>query len=344
MSEFLEHRRMGIGGSDAAAILGLSPWKSPMSVWLDKRGLLVEAPDPDGEFLRQLGKDLEPVIADLYERKTGRKLRLPADGFVRDTKCPYLLGSPDRLVVGEARGVELKSQNEFQTGFGEPGTDQVPAHYLIQCAHYMMLTGFHEWDIALLRGTRFDIYTIQRDLEFEASMRARLIEWWEKFIVADIPPDIDGTEAWSLYLPKKYPLNRTPAIEADRASEQLGLQLERGMQLQNAIENKVQDLRNRLKAVIGDADGLEGETWKITWRKNKDGQKVDWEGAFRSLGLEEETVKNIIERFTKPTVGARVFRFAEKGRKNDRAIEFNATGAVQYLIGNGEETPGPTGD
>ena len=67
-------RRFAIGGSEAAAVLGMSPWQSPMDVWLRKMGLVEETPDPRREEMFQLGKDMEPVIAKMYERRTGRVL------------------------------------------------------------------------------------------------------------------------------------------------------------------------------------------------------------------------------------------------------------------------------
>src|SRR6266849_2791235 len=151
-----------------------------MDVWLDKMGLKEETPDPDRDFLLDLGNSLEPVIAGLYEKQTGRTLiALAPPGIWEHPKHPMLLGSPDRLVRGERRGVELKSENLFQDKFGESGTDQVPEHYLIQCAHYMAITNYDAWDVALLHGgARFNIYTINRDLELEKAMVEQLLNWW----------------------------------------------------------------------------------------------------------------------------------------------------------------------
>src|SRR6267142_5704216 len=104
-------RRSGVGGSDVAAILGLSPWKSAMDVWLEKKGLLEETSDPNREFLLELGTQLEPVIARLYERETKAKLVLPFPAQWRHKQRDILIGSPDRFVEGQARGVELKSEN-----------------------------------------------------------------------------------------------------------------------------------------------------------------------------------------------------------------------------------------
>ena len=344
--EWLDLRKSGIGGSDASAILGLSPWKSPMDIWLDKKGLLEEAPDPKRDAMREFGLEAEPFIARKYEEQTGRKLRKILHsivrgkilhGIVRDSQCDFLLGSPDRLVVGEPIGVELKTENIFQDNFGEPGTDQVPMHYLVQCAWYMMLTAYPEWHIALLRGDRqVAIYVIKRDLELEQTIRERCISWWNTHIIGDIPPDIDGSNAWALYLTKKHPANITPPIEAEHEHEYLAEKLRQGIELQAKVEAEIEAVKNQLKQIIGDADGLSGDFGKITWRKSKDSVVVDWEGAFvaASSWMDAKQEKECIDRFSTHRIGSRRFVFnpAKKELQNG-----NGTAGTAALIGNGAE-------
>jgi putative phage-type endonuclease len=128
---WLAGRRRGIGGSDAAAILGLSPWRTEMDVWLDKTGRTDVEPeiiDPDRKFLLELGQEMEKGIARLYTLKTGRELEpIPEHALLIHPKFPTLIGTPDRLVLGESRGVEIKTENSFQHKFGEPGEpDAIP--------------------------------------------------------------------------------------------------------------------------------------------------------------------------------------------------------------------------
>ncbi len=336
--EWLDLRKSGIGGSDASAILGLSPWKSPMDIWLDKKGLLEEAPDPKRDAMREFGLEAEPFIARKYEEQTGRKLRkLFLHGIVRDSQCDFLLGSPDRLVFGEPIGVELKTENIFQDNFGEPGTDQVPMHYLVQCAWYMMLTAYPEWHIALLRGDRqVAIYVIKRDLELEQTIRKRCISWWNTHIIGDIPPDIDGSNAWALYLTKKHPENITPPIEAEHEHEYLAEKLRQGIELQAKVEAEIEAIKNQLKQIIGDADGLRGDFGKITWRKSKDSVVVDWKGAFfHALSwMDAAQAQECIDRFSTHRIGSRRFVFnpAKKELQNG-----NGTAGTAALIGNGAE-------
>ena len=335
---WLAARRNGIGGSDAAAILGLSPWKSPMSVWLDKKGLLEEPVDPEREFLMQLGKDLEPVIAKLYERRTGKELWQPTEpGIFVHTQYPCLIGTPDRLVKNESRGVELKTENPYQDNFGEPGTDQVPEHYLIQCVHYMAITAYPEWDIALLRGAHFDIYTIKRDLGLENEITGRLVAWWQKHIVGNMPPDIDGSDTWRLHLERRYPRNILPAIKADEATCQLARKLQAGLRMKEVWEAATEELKNRLKGVIGDCDGLLGDFGKITWRKSKDITSVDWERLARENILAAH-LAIFLPDYTTVRPGARRFVFTPNKKEQYAGTEIGNSGSeAGRLIADGEE-------
>jgi putative phage-type endonuclease len=329
--DYKKLRREGVGGSDAAAILGLSPWKSAMDVWLEKKGLAEERNDPNRDFLLDLGTQLEPVIARCYERQTGVKLTLPFPLQWTHKKYPVLRGSPDRFVEGVSRGVELKSENQFSDQFGEPGTDQVPYHYLVQCAHYMAVLDYDVWDVALLHGgTRFAVYTIHRDKELEASMTEQLLDWWERYIVKDVPPDVDGSGAWKVYLRKKYPVNLLPIKQGDEETLNLVKKLEWAGVSAAACAAIEEETKNRLKLLIGEHDGIQGEFGKITWKKTKDSESVDWELTHKDflrtlaakhpelwLGELHEVHRTIQRIHTMPRQGTRRFLFQPAKGWND---------------------------
>jgi putative phage-type endonuclease len=345
-SKWKLERKKGIGGSDAAAILGLSPWKSAMDVWLDKLDLAEEPRDPSREFLLTLGTELEPVIARLYEKQTGRQLH-PTSAKVHE-KYPILRGNPDRLVAGELRGVELKSENQFTDEFGEPGTDQVPLHYLVQCMHYMYVCDYPVWDVALLHGgVAFDIYTIERDPELEREMIDQLLGWWDRHIVQRVPPDIDGSGAWSVYLRKKYPADILPVKEADTETLRLVKHLSAAREIVDKYTGVVDELQNRLKLVIGDHEGIVGDFGKITWRKAKDREEVDWQGAFCGLletampllEVQVSEANAIVSASTETKPGVRRFLFKQK-----EGWTYGDPGREQIASGEGFGLPALAGD
>lgn len=322
--EWLAWRRQGLGGSDAASIVGLSPWKTEMDIWMDKKSLLPpEDDDPERNFMLNLGLELEPVVARLYERQTGRELILPEP--VVHPAHPEVRGTPDRLVRNELRGVELKTENQFSEMFGEPGSDEVPGHYLVQAAHYMALTGFTHWDIAVLHGgTRFAIYTIQRDAELESMMIEKLTEWWRKHILDDIPPEMDSSEAWRVYLHNRYPRNVLPLAEIAPNSEWIVDSLGEIRKAEKAISGFRKEFENRLKAIIGDREGVFCKYGRVTWKNTKDSEGVDWEKAFQMLSsmtkAKESMQQQCIRKSLEKEPGVRRFLFTPaKERDRDYA-------------------------
>lgn len=328
-AEWLEERRKGIGGSDVSAILGLNPWKKPIDVFLEKKGLLEDTLDPNRQFLMQLGQDLEPVIARLYERQTQKKLTLPFPVRWVHRTCPVLGATPDRFIEGESVGVELKSESQFSDKFGDPGTDEVPAHYLLQVAHYMNVLDYDSWDIALLHaGTTFAVYTVKRDKELEAAVTEKLLAWWDKYIVKDTPPEVDGSEGWSKYLKKKFPVNTGAMLKAtDEESKMVDL-LRMARYAREKYDAHAKEIENRLKYLIGEHEGITGSFGKITWKKTKDTESVDWELAYKDfLGLVAPAIPiEMLEKaatiqgiHTMPRQGVRRFLLSEaKGLSDDR--------------------------
>jgi len=304
-------RQRGIGGSDAAAILGFSPWRSPMDVWMEKMGIEAK-PDATKEFLLNLGQELEPVIARLYTRETKQQVYEPMIVPVIHKTHEILIGTPDRLVQGDLRGVELKSENQFQDEFGEPGTDQVPYHYLIQCAHYMAVMDYPVWDVALLKaGTSFSIYHIERDQELEKEMIDQLRAWWARHIVMRQPPDIDGSDAWAVYLKQKYPRDILPITEGNEAAPTLVNNLRMVRQVLKEYENIEAAYQNKLKEMIGVHEGIKGDFGRVTWRKSKDSEHTDWESLaknlFARMNFDPSRRASIIQQFTTTRPGSRRF-------------------------------------
>lgn len=289
-----------------------------MDVYLEKTGMADDTPeDKNREFLLELGTQLEPVIANLYERETGKHLQQPSPARWQHREHPVLMGTPDRLVLEEQRGVELKSENQFQNEFGEPGTDQVPYHYLIQCAHYMAIGEVAAWDIAVLHGgSKFSIYTLHRDQELEKFMIDELLRWWDEHIVRGVVPEVDSSDAWKVYLRKKYPVNTLPILDSDKETYVNVQKLLVARHYVESWETEKTELENQLKLLIGEHEGIHGDFGKITWRKSKDSKTTDYSVAFewlaRKTGTPPDVRAQILNQFTQIKPGTRRFLVSEK--------------------------------
>jgi len=198
-------RQQFIGSSDAAAILGCDPYRTPADVWLEKTGKVDQF---EGNENTDRGNLLEPVILNWAEKELG--VELIRDQMFTDG-C--LCANVDALVRNAGSIVEAKS-SVLSESWGDPGTDDIPEQYLIQVHHALRLT---ERDLAhvpvLLPAYRkfdFRMYRVERDDRLAELIAGQLIAWWDMYVKRDIPPEN--------YQPSMEVLKRVrriPAIKQD---------------------------------------------------------------------------------------------------------------------------------
>ena len=205
--EWLKLRKEGIGGSDAGAICGLNPYSSPMSVYQDKTSQ--EQTGQDNEAMRQ-GRDLEDYVARRFTEATGLKVRR-SNAMYKSQEHPFMLADVDRLVVGEDAGLECKTANAFQADKWKDGA--VPDHYLIQCLHYLAVTGKKSWYLAVvILGREFRYVKIEREEGMIRDLIAIEEEFWSHHVVPGIMPDPDGSRICDEVINRYYPEGRQEEI------------------------------------------------------------------------------------------------------------------------------------
>ena len=235
-------RRTYIGGSDAAAILGLDPYgKTPLTVYLAKRGELGGVPDPDREkFFRRRKRFEEPIVAMLREEYDGEIVAVNAR-YV-DPEHDFLAAEID-FEWADSDGViqngEIKTVSPFAfnegAGWGEAGTDQVPIHYHAQVMHGLGVTRRNTCILAALAGLDTMVfYRIERDDETIEGMREAAAAFWRGNVLAGVPPEpITMSDALALFRRR----NGTPVELDDEAAA--------------AFEN-LRLIRGEVKALEGD--------------------------------------------------------------------------------------------
>lgn len=182
--EWLAARRTGIGSSDASAVVGLNAYASPLSVWLDK---LDGNPlsDEDSEVM-EFGRELEPVVANVFARRTGKQLKRV--GLVRSLEWPWMTASCDRIVIGEPAVVECKTTAWYRGQ--EWADDEIPDHAVIQATHQLAVTGLERAYIpVLIGGNHLEHRVLERD---EAAI-ARLVEVTGEFWHTNVQKRIEPT-------------------------------------------------------------------------------------------------------------------------------------------------------
>lgn len=194
----------GIGGSEAAAVLGLSPFKTRYQVWSDKRGLSGES-EPTAAM--EWGTRLEPVIRQWYSDKTGRTVR--DSGHVASKEHPFMLCTPDG-VTDDGRLLEVKTAGSSRD-WGEPGTDEVPIHYQIQVQHNMVVTGLAVADLpVLIAGRDPRIYEVPADRELQQMIIEREAAFWKMVEAGEPPEAVSYADAV-----KRFARSKAQLIEAD---------------------------------------------------------------------------------------------------------------------------------
>ena len=233
-TEWLKHRQAGIGGSDASCIAGLNPWKSAIQLYMDKKE---ENPKEQKSLRMELGNRLEGLVAELFTEATGLKVR-NVNGILKNDKYPFAIANIDRAIVGEKAFLECKTTNSYALKEWEEG---VPAHYEIQCLHYMAITGAtHCYIAALIGNSDFIWHKIERDQETIDYLMQIEKDFWENNIEKDVVPMPDGSDAYSEYLKKKYDKSNGQVIEL------------------HLLENGVDKL-NRYDEIVTDIKALESE-------------------------------------------------------------------------------------
>lgn len=197
--EWLEYRKTGIGGSDAGAICGLNPYSSPMKVFWDKTSEGVE--EQDNEAIR-IGHDLEPYVAERFMEATGLKVRR-SNYMYRSEEHPFMIADVDRLVVGEDAGLECKTASAYNASKWKDG--EIPPHYVMQCYHYMAVTGKRTWYIAaVILGQTFVYNKLVWDDEIIRLLVEMEKDFWENHVVTGVMPEPDGSESYDDILGKCF--------------------------------------------------------------------------------------------------------------------------------------------
>lgn len=268
---WLQARQSGIGGSDVAAILGISKWRTPLDVYLSKVGEAVETED---NASMEWGRRLEPVIRQAYSDKTGTQVVVPSE-LIRSEKHPFMIANVDGLTSD--RVVEIKTART-SADWGEEGTDEIPDYYLSQVQHYMSVTGKTLCDVAVLIGASdFRIYTVKSDPELETLIINAEQEFWH-LVESETPPEPRTLEECKI----AFPTSVKSVVEADddiaktlRTLSQVGKDLA-------VLKDTEATLKAKIQAFMKENDTLTvGGVTAATWKSAKPRTTFD-STAFKS--------------------------------------------------------------
>ena len=252
-------RHQYIGGSDAAAVVGLNSYKSAYTLWAEKTGRL---PGFDGNLATEVGTYLEEFVAQKFAEVTGKKVRRSNQSWFND-EYPWAIANIDREIVGEDAGLEIKTTSELNVKRFKGG--EFPENYYCQCMHYMAVTGKQTWYLAVLIGNRdFKWFVIDRDeAEIHALMEAE--REFKQLIDSNTPPVADGMASTADTLSALYPDSIDDCIGIGFFERELDNYFRLKAQ-HKELSEQIDGIENRLKAHLGEYARGEGEKYKVSWK------------------------------------------------------------------------------
>lgn len=303
--EWLNIRKSGIGGSDAASVLGLNPYRSSISIFMEKIDYIhnigyqsennEDTKDENISYRMELGNKLEEFVAREFTEKTGKKVR-NINGILKNDKYPFALANIDRAVVGEKAFLECKVTNSYSKKVWELG---VPIHYQIQVNHYMAVTGAtHCYVAALVGNEELYIHKIERDEEIVNEIMEIEAMFWDKCVLGDNIPVADGSLDYSKVLQEFYKDSKDEELILFEEESVLNrydeiVELYKDLDLEKKkIEQYLQEQMKEYEiAFIGDR--------RITWKKQE-------RNSIDTKRLKAE-LPEVAEKYMKTTT-SRVFR------------------------------------
>lgn len=309
---WLEERRTGITGTDIAAICGLNKYRNAFNVWKDKLGQEPPIPENDKMLWGRLQEDL---IAQFYSTKHGVALIDPGRyTLMRHPEIPYVVGTPDRLFHDDKQLLEIKTGSaRTSKEWGEQGTDSIPESYLIQVQWYLLLTGRTVGHVAVkLDSYDYREYKVDRNDKLISKLKSIAAEFWERCILNKESPKLSPAQQREVYSIIK------DSGEIKQLTEPRDIQALREYaeydRLEKEYEAKKIIARTAIENMIGEAAGVEGGGYKVSWKQPKARRDTDWEALARFLAesyhLSAIELNEHIANHTTEKQGSRVFRFS----------------------------------
>ena len=283
--EWLRAREEGIGASEVASVVGLSPWKSAFELWLLKTKQ-VAAPTEETDAQR-MGHYLERVVADIWEEETGGKyIRSSAKDIIyQDATHPWRKCTPDRIAYefGED-GKKRKVLLEIKTSQSDFDPDNLPVHYLCQTQFQMFITGIHVCYLCwLVRGLSYGHARIEYDPEFANWLVENVDKFWNECVVGGKEPDLITVSDFAL---KGSEPGTT--IEADDESFSQILSLRTLNKDLSARETEAESLKDAIKLYMGEKESITRDGQVLaTWKSGARG---------RTFRLKDKLVDELIEK------------------------------------------------
>ena len=328
--QWLERRRSYMCASDAAAALGLSKWKSPLELCMEKWGE-VEDKDPTEQMIR--GQKLEQLVLNMYHNRTDHAV--VGESFVVSDEHDWMAATPDGMDLEQGPLLQIKTVTAFiRDQFGESGSQDIPEEVMLQVQHEMAVTGADQDIVVALFGSNdvfrmlviltdgempeedllgiaermeeedgcsleYAVYPIDRDEEIIADLLEQEKAFWDDHVQAHEPPP-DAS------IPEKTDM----LLEAEGDDIDMLTTLRDAEQAVKSAEAIYDDARAEVEKLIGENAGIfHDSVGKVTFKAPKPSEKTDYKSVTGDFGkIDEDACEASMARHTNVKQGNRVFR------------------------------------
>lgn len=283
-------RNSGLGASDAPVALGLSPWRTPFELWLEKMG---RGEPFEDSMPVQVGRALEPVIVATFMSKTGLVVTDSQKQIV-DPENPWRWVTLDGRVSDGAL-LEAKAISWTPDEWGEPGTDQIPAPYLVQAQHGMACTGaVLVYVPVLFEAKRFELYRVERDEQVIATITEAERAFWQRVVDNDPPPIVSTDDA-----KLKYARSTESTVIADLDTLERITRLKAQRSALDDAEAQHDRLTAEVMAYMGESAVMIDPAGKTvaTWRSAKGRLGIDADAVRKAHGTQFDKIGAPSRRF-----------------------------------------------
>ena len=294
-AEWLKYRRHGIGGSDAAVVCGISRYKSPFELWLDKTGQL---PEQDAGEPAYWGTLLEPVVRNEFQKRKGIEVTVPKQ-LLQSEEHPFMLANLDGICEHPELGTcvfEAKTASAYKASEWE---NAIPDEYMLQIQHYMAVTGYRGAYIAvLIGGNSFKWKFVERDEELISMLIKLESDFW-CHVQNNTPPPIDGSEATAKYLAEKFAECKSGVTTLPDSAADIIAQYDTVSAKLDELTEQKRLAENQLKEMLGSNEcGTIGNsivTWKTVTQERLDTKELK---AEQPLLYKQYASKTTYRRFS----------------------------------------------
>lgn len=265
--EWLKAREEGVGASEVAALVGLSPWETPFSLYLKKTHQV--PPTEENDAMRR-GHYLEDAVVQWWMHETGEQVikASAADIIYVHPDHPYMRVTPDRIVRGRKKILEVKSTS-INMG------DTIPDYFLAQVTYQMYVTGIHQAELIYIQGgLTFGRFVVDYDEEFASFLASEVSKFWNDNVLGGKEPEAINTSDLAIKVPRSTP---EKSIQADDTALAQISQIREKKARCEELEKEIEQLTNSLKMYMSDSEAILDGTGKVllTWKSGKDKMSFD---------------------------------------------------------------------